>query len=98
MPSPLTDYYEVASEITLTSKTALEADVLDPQSGEPTGEKKEIPEGTKCRLWRTNGEDTVDLTAEDGTAFRVTVETGDGSQKVNGTALEEAFDGTMFGG
>lgn len=34
---------------------------------------------------------------EAGEAFRFKVETGDG-QTVNGVKLEEAFDGTMFGG
>ena len=100
MPAPLTDYYEIEANITLTSLVPLKAETVDLVTQEPTGEEKEIPAGTKLRFWRTNGVDIVDLRTEDmeaGEAFRFKVETGDG-QTVNGVKLEEAFDGTMFGG
>ena len=100
MPVPLTDYYEIDTDITLTSLVPVKAEVVDLLTEEATGEEKEIPVGTKLDLWRTNGIDTVDLRTDDmeaGEAFRVKVETGDG-QTVNGIRLNEAFDGTVFGG
>ena len=100
MPAPLSDYYEIDADITLTSLVPVKAEVVDLQTGEPTGEEKEIPVGTKLNFWRTNGTDIVDMRTDDmevGEAFRFKVETGDG-QTVNGIKLQEAFDGTVFGG
>ena len=97
MPSPLTDYYEIGVDLTLTSKVPMTAEAVDPETGEATGEEKEIPAGTKLQFWRTNGADTVDLKSEDGEAFRFKIETEDG-QTVNGIRLQEAFDGVMFAG
>ena len=97
MPSPLTDYYEVTGDITLTSKVPLEAEFVDLNTGELTGESAELPAGTACRMWRTNCEDTVDLLLEDGRAFRVRC-TREWPQMVNDIPLEDAFDGTMFAG
>ncbi len=100
MPAPLSDYYEIDADITLTSLVPVKAEVVDLQTEEPTGEEKEIPVGTKLNFWRTNGTDIVDMRTDDmevGEAFRFKVETGDG-QTVNGIKLQEAFDGTVFGG
>lgn len=100
MPAPLTDLYEIDADITLTTLVPVKAEVVDLLKEEPTGEEKEIPAGTKLNFWRTNGTDTVDFRTDDmetGEAFRVKVETGDG-QTVNGIKLQEAFDGTVFGG
>ena len=97
MPVPLTDYYEISSGITLTSKVALTGEAVDTQTGQTTGEEKEIPAGSKCSFWHTNGTDTVDMMLEDGTAVRFHV-TREWPQTVNGIDLLEAFDGTMFAG
>jgi hypothetical protein len=101
MPAPLTDLYEIDADITLTTLVPVKAEVVDVLTEEPTGEEKEIPVGTKLNFWRTNGTDTVDFRTDDmetGEAFRVKVETGDDGQTVNGIKLQEAFDGTVFGG
>ena len=100
MPAPLTDSYEIDADITLTTLVPVKAEVVDLSKEEATGEEKEIPAGTKLNFWRTNGTDTVDMRTDDmevGEAFRFIVETSDG-QIVNGIKLDEAFDGTMFGG
>ena len=100
MPAPLTDLYEIDADITLTTLVPVKAEVVDISKEEATGEEKEIPAGTKLHFWRTNGTDTVDFRTDDmetGEAFRVKVETSDG-QTVNGIKLQEAFDGTVFGG
>lgn len=101
MPAPLTDLYEIDADITLTTLVPVKAEVVDVLTEEPTGEEKEISVGTKLNFWRTNGTDTVDFRTDDmetGEAFRVKVETGDDGQTVNGIKLQEAFDGTVFGG
>ena len=100
MPAPLTDSYEIDADITLTTLVPVKAEVVDLSKEEATGEEKEIPAGTKLNFWRKNGTDTVDMRTDDmevGEAFRFKVETSDG-QIVNGIKLDEAFDGTMFGG
>lgn len=101
MPAPLTDLYEIDADITLTTLVPVKAEVMDLSKEEATGEEKEIPAGTKLNFWRTNGTDTVDFRTDDmetGEAFRIKVETGDDGQTVNGIKLQEAFDGTVFGG
>lgn len=101
MPAPLTDLYEIDADITLTTLVPVKAEAVDLLTEEPTGEEKEIPAGTKLNFWRTNGTDTVDFRTDDmetGEAFRIKVETGDDGQTVNGIKLQEAFDGTVFGG
>ncbi len=98
VPEPLTDYYEIRVERELTSRVPLAAEVVDTTTGEATGEQKEIPAGSKCRLWHTNGVDTVDLMLEDGSAVRVNVVADGWPQTVNGKELEEVFEGTMFAG
>ena len=100
MPAPLTDSYEIDADITLTTLVPVKAEVVDLSKEEATGEEKEIPVGTKLNFWRTNGTDIVDFRTDDmesGEAFRVKVDTSDG-QTVNGIKLDEAFDGTVFGG
>ena len=97
MTVPHTDYYEINGKRVLTSLQSMEVDLVDPATGELTGETAELPEGTGCTLWHTNGEDTVDLLMEDGRAFRVEV-SGSWPQTVNGIDLEKAFEGTMFAG
>ena len=100
MPAPLTDSYEIDADITLTTLVPVKAEVVDISKEEATGEEKEIPVGTKLNFWRTNGTDIVDFRTDDmesGEAFRVKVDTSDG-QTVNGIKLDEAFDGTVFGG
>ena len=101
MPAPLTELYEIDADITLTTLVPVKVEVVDLLKEEATGEEKEIPAGTKLNFWRTNGTDTVDFRTDDmesGEAFRVKVETGDDGQTVNGIKLQEAFDGTVFGG
>ena len=98
---PLIDPYEIDADITLTTLVPVKAEVVDLSKEEAIGEEKEISVGTKLNFWRTNGTDTVDFRTDDmesGEAFRVKVETGDDGQTVNGIKLQEAFDGTVFGG
>ena len=97
MPSALTDVYEIDSDLVLTSLTDLPADIVDADSGDVAKQSSVLPRGTKCSLYRTNGIDSVDVKAEDGTIYRFTV-TGDWPQMVNGLRLDQAFEGTMFAG
>ena len=92
-----TDVYEIDSDLVLTSLTDLPADIVDADSGDVAKQSSVLPRGTKCSLYRTNGIDSVDVKAEDGTIYRFTV-TGDWPQMVNGLRLNQAFEGTMFAG
>ena len=98
MPSPLTDYYEIDTSYRLTALMDMEVELVDPESGELSGGKTTLTEGTVCSLWRTNGTDTVDLKTEDGQCFRLYVTRGQWPQTVNGIPLEEAFSGVVFAG
>ena len=100
MPVPLTDYYTVPNEIPLTCKHVLECNVVDPDTNLLTGDTTTIMAGMTCWICRTNGVDTVDLRLPDGTIVRVEIGLSAGAwpQTVNGIILEEAFDGTLFGG
>jgi len=97
MPVPLTEDYEISSDLVLTALTDLPGDIVDPSTGAVTKKSATLPKGAKCRLYRTNGKDTVDVITEDGTVYRFSV-TETWPQKVNGLRLDEAFDGIMFAG
>ena len=97
MPAPLTEDYMIDSDLVFTAITDIPADTVDAATGAVIKNSVPVPKGTKCRLYRTNGKDTVDLITDDGTVYRFTV-TGDWPQKVNGLRLDQAFDGTMFAG
>lgn len=97
MPEALTDYYSIHVSFNLTTLQALTAEKVDAETGELTGEQGEIPAGTECTLWRTNGVDTVDIKLEDGSAYRFHIDM-EGPITVNGVKLEEAFEGYQFAG
>ena len=97
MPVPLTEDYEINSDLVLTALTDLPADIVDPNTGAVTGKSAVMPKGTKCRFFRTNGKDTVYLLTTDGLVYRFSV-TEVWPQKVNGLRVDEAFDGTMYAG
>ena len=97
MPVPLTEDYEIDCDLVLTALTDLPADTVDPATGAVVKKSAVMPKGTKCRLYRTNGKDTVDLITEDGTVYRFNV-TDVWPQKVNGLRIDQAFDGTMYAG
>ncbi|MDO5456212.1 MAG: hypothetical protein Q4F25_04765 [Eubacteriales bacterium] len=100
MPVPLSGYFTVDAEIPLTFKVDMTCDLVDAESDKTTGKTVSVSAGTNCRIWRTNGTDTVDLLLPDGRAVRVNVgvEKDGWPQTVNGVDLEEAFDGTVFAG
>ena len=97
MPVLLSDQYLIDSDLELTSLTDLPADTIDPATGAVTKQNAVLSKGTKCRLFRTNGKDTVDVRTADGVIYRFIV-TEEWPQKVNGLRLDQAFEGTMFAG
>ena len=97
MPVLLSDQYLIDSDLELTSLTDLPADTIDPATGAVTKQNAVLSKGTKCRLFRTNGKDTVDVKTADGVIYRFIV-TEEWPQKVNGLRLDQAFEGTMFAG
>ena len=100
MPVPLSGFFTVDAEIPLTFRIDMTCDLVDAESDKTTGKTVSVSAGTNCRIWRTNGTDTVDLLLQDGRAVRVKVgvEKDGWPQTVNGIDLEDAFDGTVFAG
>ena len=97
MPVPQTEQYQIRNGIELTSLVELKAEEVDEMTGALTGKEVDLPVGSKCTFYGTNGSDTVDLRMEDGTIVRFHVD-GNFPQTVNGVNLEEAFDGVVFAG
>lgn len=98
MAEPQDLWYSVADDLTLTSKQELTLDIVDAEKGETAEAGVTLPAGTEFTIWRTDDKGFVDCKLKDGRIARVPVETGDWPQKVNGTDIEEVFDGTMFAG
>ena len=98
MPAALTEYYTIHVDFKLTTLQPLTAEKVDTETGEATGEQGEIPAGTQCTFWRTNGVDTVDLMLEDGSAYRFKVDPQSSPITVNGINYDEAFEGMQFAG
>ena len=86
------EYYEQM----LLTKTALEADTVDPDTAAITGSVT-IPEGEKLHFVRTDCESWVDMRMQDGTLVRLYVEP-EWPQKVNGVPAEDVFDNMMYAG
>ena len=95
MPEAETDYYTM--DRTVTAKAPVTVTLLD-EAGAVTEETKEYPAGTEFAFLRTDGSTYADLKAGDGQECRVTVDMTDWPQTVNGTDVEELFDGVVFAG
>lgn len=92
--------------VTLTAKTDIAAKVLSGDdvcfgceaakvlSGDADEEGTDgtIPSGTKLSLYRTDLKSIVDLKAEDGTLYRVTVESDGSTSTIAGTDVHSLFD------
>jgi hypothetical protein len=63
-----------------------------------TKKNQTIKTGTECRIYRTDGEKTVDLVLTDGRIARVTVDASNWPQTIGGEDISDLFDGVMFAG
>lgn len=94
------DYYYAmkSDDYNMTSKKDLTADMVDKESLEVASEKVTVPAKTKFSVYGTKGEDIVDLIDEKGNIYRFSIKTDDWPQTIDGTDIEELFDGIMFAG
>ena len=97
LPEALGTAYFVDDGNTLTAKRDLEAWEVDTDTGELI-DYGTIPAGTKLTQYYTNNKDFYDLQADD-VCYRIWVNTDGGwPQTVDGTPIDELFDGLFFAG
>lgn len=93
---PLEELYTAITSPVLTLKLDLGVTQLLPDGGE---KDVTLSAGTQLKVYRTDMAETVELKDDSGSVYRVTYDHGeDYIGRVNGVALEDAFDGTMFAG
>lgn len=102
--NPLDDYYytQISPNMDLVSKMELTVPVVD-EDGKETGETAKLPSGTHYQIIRTNGEDIVDCTIEDGRIIRFNVEinTDDGyidDIEIDGVNAYDIFETLWYAG
>ena len=97
MPEATTTYYKANGYLPLSFKIDMTCDLVDPETESDAGKTVDVPAGTMCTIWCTNGFNAVDLMLDDNRIVRIYVET-DWPQTVNGMRVEDVFDGTFFAG
>ena len=100
----LDKYYKTSrpNEQDLVSKMELTVPVVD-EAGEETGEEITLPSGTHYSIIRTNGDDEVDCTIEDGRIIRFHLEDALGEGyisdiEINGVNAEDIFETLWYAG
>ncbi|MCR5651360.1 MAG: DUF3298 and DUF4163 domain-containing protein [Lachnospiraceae bacterium] len=99
MPVANEEYDHVVGSVSekLTLKKDIEAEVYaDEDASEP--EKTTLEKGTVLYYFRTDNETFMDMKTEDGRIVRFYPKTGEWPQTIDGTDIEELFDGVMFAG
>ena len=98
---PVEERYTVKTGPALTTVKDLPALSVDPVTGE-AGEEVTVPAGEKLTITGTDGESSADLTGEDGSIVRVTLEEveEDGSiiKTIAGARPEEFFEMLYYAG
>ena len=102
--SPLEKYYKtkIYEQQDLISKVELTVPVVD-EAGEETGEEVTLPAGTHYSIIRTNGDDEVDCTIEDGRIIRFHLEDSNGEGfiddiEINGVNAYDLFEMLWYAG
>lgn len=96
MPAPIEQSFTYVTGRTLTLKQDLNCETVG-EDGETNGAVT-LPAGTGLTMLRTDKDTYVDLASEDGQVFRVFVETASWPQTIDGTDIEELFEGILFAG
>ena len=99
MPVANEEYDHVIGSVSekLTLKVDLEAEVFADEEATESS-KETLPKGTVLYYLRTDDETFMDMKTEDGRVVRLYPKTGDWPQTIDGTDIEEIFDGVMFAG
>jgi len=92
----LDNSYRVFCMSKLTSKQDLDLDIID-ENGNVTSSDT-IPSGTEFTFYKSDGETYVDFIIDGGRIVRVTIDTSDYPQKVNGLDDQEVFSGMIYAG
>lgn len=90
-------YYNVHSNLTLKCRENISCSIVN-ERGRVTKKNQTIKTGTECKIYRTDGEKTVDLVLSDGRIARVTVDASNWPQTIGGEDISDLFDGVMFAG
>ena len=90
-------YYYVHSNLTLKSKKAISCSIVN-ERGRVKKKNQTIKSGTEWTIYRTDGEKTVDLVLSDGRIARVTVDSSNWPQTIDGEDISDLFDGVRFAG
>lgn len=98
MPAADTPYYEVTTDIVLTARQELTADLINPDTGNVLKEHISVPEGSQLKLFRTDNATYMDMLMEDGQICRFQVDSASYPQTVNGISSYDCFDGMIFAG
>ena len=90
-------YYYVHSNLVLESKENISCSIVN-ERGRVTKKKQTIKSGTEWTIYRTDGEKTVDLILSDDRIARVTVDSSNWPQTIDGEDISDLFDGVRFAG
>ena len=90
-------YYYVHSNLVLESKENISCSIVN-ERGRVTKKKQTIKSGTEWTIYRTDGEKTVDLILSDDRIARVTVDSSNWPQTIDGEDISDLFDGVIFDG
>lgn len=95
---PLESWYTIRSfNFALTSLQEITVNEVSEESGESIGQKT-VPAGSTYRFLRTDNESWVDMTLEDGSIVRLTIDHSEWPVTVNGIDMEELFEDMIFAG
>ncbi len=98
MPKYLEDLWKIRTGIELTLKQNTAFDRIN-ESGRILEEGESLRKGMRCRPYRTDAESFVDVITDDGSIYRVYIDSDDGwPQLINGIELDDLFEGIMFAG
>lgn len=95
MPTSADAYYQLYGAQPLTLKRQLVTATID-ASGSGTFAAETLAAGTKLNFLRSDGAGGVDMYTDDGTYCRLYVSGKVGSQRINGMAAEDVFDGIEY--
>lgn len=96
LPEKEHDWYTIDNHMEYTMLKDLSVSIVD-EEGNKTG-TTELKSGEKVIYYRTDGENWADLMLKDGSIVRVNPVNEDGIWEIDGTDIEEIFDGIIFAG
>lgn len=96
-PAAEKDWYDFNYFFELTLKKPLKVTIVEDETGEEKGSET-LKEGTKVTYYRTDNQSFADLLLSDKRVARVQFERKEGMCYIDGTYIEDLFNGIMFAG